>query len=179
MARQDTFAEARLKLRDLFGHAYRTSVQHSRYRRDEGILVIPVMGPAGTAPAKFRVHAPIGYREFEFEYAKDNTPPLYPAQADTGTGDTFLGADIVFPTPRINDGGWLTFGVRGTYTYVQPEGGRSTEDSYPIDRYPFVTQLDALHTLPAPAGDGLQDAAWTWNSQDIAASLTQSYDIVA
>lgn len=178
MARQDTFAESRLKLRDLFGHAYRAATQKSQYRRDEGILVVPVMGPAGTAPAKFRVHAPVGYRTFEFEYAKDNTPPLYPAMADTDSGDTFLGAELGFPTPRINDGGWLTFGVEGRYTFVQPEGGRSTEDSFPIDRYPFVTSLDALHTLPPPVGDGLGLAGWTWNSQDIAASLTQSYDIV-
>jgi len=170
---------ARLSMRDGYAQAYRHSASESSYKRNEGLLVIPVMGPAGTAPVVARVHAPYGVREFSFEYAKDRIPPLFPAQATTDSGDTILASVIQFPTPRPNHNGDLTYGVSGTYSYVQPLGGRSTEDGFPIDKLPFVSAIDVLEAMPPPKGsDMIENMNWRWNVSDIPAPLMCSYTIV-
>src|SRR4051812_40541949 len=93
-----TFEEARADLVDLQAHKYRAgSALESSYERNRGLLVIPVMGPAGTAPVVARVHAPYGVRTVEFAYAKQDAPPLMPAAADTNSGDTILSEGHTFP----------------------------------------------------------------------------------
>ncbi len=174
----ETYAEARIKTRDYRVEAYRHDTLQSSYERDEGLLVIPVMGAAGVAPAVVRVHAPIGFRKVNFEYAKDRVPPIFPAQADTDSGDTVLTSTLNFPTPALQTNGDLTFGVAGEYVFVQPLGGRSTEDKYPIDKHPYVSIIDAMHTLPHPTPYEVENEMWCWNSQDIDARLLGSYGIL-
>jgi hypothetical protein len=178
MAQSATFAAARQKLRDIRADAYLASAGMSTYERDEGLLVIPVMGAVGTAPVVRRVHAPIGYRQSEFSYAKDRVPPLFPAMANTTTGDLILTSELGFPTPRPNTNGDLTFGVTGRYTFVQPSEPRGTESEFPIDKHPYVSALDILHTLPPPTGEPDKDMFWTWNSDAVDARLLCSYDIL-
>lgn len=178
MPASSTFAEARQKLRDSRADAYLTATGMSTWERDEGLLVVPVMGPVGTAPVVLRVHAPIGYRESEFSYAKDRVPPLFPAPANTTSGDIILTSELGFPVPRPNTNGDITFGVTGRYTFVQPAEPRGTESEFPIDKHPFISTLDILHTLPPPSGDAYKDMLWTWNSDSVDARLLCSYDIL-
>lgn len=140
----DTFEEARLDLVDLQLHRYRGSALFSHYQRDRGILVIPVMGPEGTPPVIARVHAPIGYRTVDFSYAKAGGPPLMPAAANTSSGDIILSEEHKFAAPVTDTHGNLIFGVSGHFTYVQPNGGRGPDNSFPIDSHPFPTAIDAL-----------------------------------
>lgn len=130
--------------KDLQYHYYLGTSALSKYSRTQGLLVIPVMGPTGTAPAVVRVSAPYGMREVEFEYRKQGSPPLFPAPADTTTGDVLLTADQEFPAPIPSPQGGLVYGVRGTHTYVQPLGGRAQGDTFPIDAHPIVTRVDTL-----------------------------------
>lgn len=139
-----TYEEARLDLIDLQAHRYRKSHLESMYTRDRGLLVIPVMGPVGTAPVVARVHAPVATRRVEFEYIKQNAPPVFPAAADTTSGDTILDETIVFPAPSMNPENQLMFGVRGVYEFVQAGDGRGPEDQFPIDSHPFPTNVDML-----------------------------------
>ncbi len=178
MSASSTFAEARPQYRDIRPEAYRAARQSSRYDRDEGLLVIPVMGPAGTAPWVVRVHAPYGVREVEFEYAKDRIPPLYPAQADTASGDVLLTSSLDFPTPTPRENGDLVFGVAGRYAFVQPDGGRGTEDTYPIDRMPYVSAIDAIVNYPPPTNDPERDYDWRWNSDSVDSRFLSSYGIL-
>jgi hypothetical protein len=136
------------------------------------------MGPIGTRPVVVRVHASVGYRSVQFEYAKQLQPPLFPAPADTDSGDTILSSSLVFPVPRINESGDLTFGVSGEYVFVQPGGGRGTEDKFPIDKHPFVSPIDVIDKYPGPYGDPEVDVTWQWNLRSVDARLLGSYGIL-
>lgn len=174
----DTAAEARQKLRDFAAYQYQSAVLMDTFRQETGVLPIPVMGAAGTAPVLARVHASYGIREAEFSYAKDRVPPVVQAPADTDSGDTLLSAEYTFPTPRPNDNGGLTFGVKGRLVYVQPLGGRGTESEFPMSKHPYVSPIDAMHTLPPPSGDPEEDVEWQWNSGSFDMKLLGSYGII-
>jgi hypothetical protein len=172
----DTFAEYRANLLDN-AERYRHSSGESAYEQDAGILVIPVMGPAGTAPVQVRVHAPVGYRTVRYKAAASKTPPLLPAPADTDGGDTLLTADITMPTPAPQEDGTLLFGAACEYTYVQPGGGRGTEDTFPLGKHPFLTLMDAIATLPPPRGGLQENVDWHWNTPDYDMRLLGTYDL--
>lgn len=174
----DTFQEFRAELVDTNGHLYRDSRVQSAYIRDEGLLVIPVMGPAGTAPSVVRVHAPYGVRRSRFRAEKENQPPLFPPQADTDSGDVILHSEVAFPAPAPNPDGRLVFAVSGEYTFVQPLGGRGPDNTYPIDRHPFPTAVDRIGSLPPPGVDTLDDSTWWWNCEYIDARLLCSYNLL-
>lgn len=181
----DTFEEARPDRRDLQFHRYRGGSELvSRYNRDRGLLVIPVMGPAGTPPVVARVHAPVGYREVNFAYAKSGGPPLMPAAADTQSGDTILSEQHEFPAPGVGQDGRLMFGVRGSFLYVQPYGGRTPEDSFPIDAHPFPSPVDALGEFDmsgldnVPASFMSRTIHGTYNQQVVDSRLLSSYKII-
>lgn len=175
----DTFAEARSDTYDLQSSQYRKSVVVSRYSRDEGLLTIPVMGPAGTAPVVSRVHAPIGYRHVDFDLARDGAPPVFPAQADTTSGDVILSSDLAFPAP-MGVGAMLVFACRGRYEFVQPGEPRGTESLYPFDRHPFPSMVDALGLVDrARAPFGTQGANTTYNTGDgVDARYLSSYGML-
>lgn len=139
----DTFAETRLNTYDLQSSKYIKSNLYSNYRRDEGLLAMAVMGPADTVPVVIRVHAPIAFRHVDFEYVREGAPPVYPAQADTESGDVILTSELEFPAPP-DSGSLLVFGCRGHYDFVQAETVRGTEATYPIDRHPYFSQIDML-----------------------------------
>lgn len=147
----DTFLETRANVYDLNSTAYLKSRLDSQYSRDEGVLVIPVMGPAGTAPALIRVHAPLGFRTVDFEYQRVSQPPVFPAQADTNSGDVILGSKLVLPAPIESEQN-LVFACRGQYEFVQYDVLRGPDDPYPIDRHPFPTLVDALGQLKNNGG---------------------------
>lgn len=172
-----TFQEYRAELVDTNAHLYRDARSQSAYVRDEGLLVIPVMGPAGTAPAVVRVHAPYGLRRSQFTSQKVGQPPLFPPQADTTSGDKILTSDLVFTTPVPMPDGKLLFGVSGEYVYVQPLGGRGPDSTYPIDRHPYPTLINRLTALPPPTGDSIDDMTWQWNCDFVDARILCSYDL--
>lgn len=187
----DTFEEARTDLIDLQAQRYKAgSGLQSHYHRDRGLLVIPVMGAAGTAPVVARVHAPIGYREVDFEYAKQGSPPLMPAAADSHTGDTILTEDHWFPAPSLDTEGQVVYGVRGHFVYVQPLGGRGPDDTFPIDGHPFVTGVDAIPdrrfvvpprlVTPNLIGDRLVAAVvdGMWNREVVDSRMLSAYRII-
>lgn len=183
----DTFEEARADLVDFQAHKYRTgSSLESTYHRERGLLVIPIMGPVGTAPVVARVHAPYGLRTVEFGYSKVDSPPLMPAAADTHTGDTILSETHTFPAPGTNMDGHLVFGVRGTFTYVQPLGGRTPEDKFPIDAHPFPTAIDGLGEFntavltTSPGQDQFMSDAidGRWNRDNVDARVLSAYKII-
>lgn len=181
-----TYEEARLDLLDLQFHRYRGGGLVSRYHRSRGLLVIPVMGPAGTPPVVARTHAPIGYREVDFNYSKSGGPPVMPAAADTNSGDLILSEEHSFPAPSPDQNGRLLFGVNGHFTYVQPDGGRTPDDTFPIDSHPFPSQVDALGQYDLSATESLTDTATfqdrvvngAWNMQVIDSRLLSSYNII-
>jgi hypothetical protein len=173
----DTFKDYRAQLVDTNAHLYTGSQGSSAYTRDEGLLVIPVMGPAGTAPSVVRVHAPYGVRRSRFAASKLYQPPLFPPAADTTSGDTILHSEITFPTPALGPEGALEFSVAGEYVYVQPDGGRDTESTFPINRHPFPTTINVLNRLRKPAADDGLDMTWHWNCDYIDARLLCSYDL--
>lgn len=122
--------------RDMQMHRYVKAGVESKYTRNEGLLVIPVMGPAGTPPALVRTHAPYGLRQSEFEAVKSGTPPLFPAPVDTGSGDVLLNATLLIPAPTGDQSGLPVFGIRGNYLFVQPLGGRTNGDNFKFDQLP-------------------------------------------
>ena len=129
---------------DLQYYYYKGSSAKSRYVRNNGLLVIPVMGPAGTAPILVRTHAPYGARETDFEYMKQGSPPVFPSPEDTKTGDILLSSTVEIPAPVTSQQGGLLYAIRGHHAYVQPLGGRSQGDTFPIDAHPFPTRIDTL-----------------------------------
>jgi hypothetical protein len=175
---EETFAATRQKIRDQAAFAYQQAVNFDTYQRFKGVQPIPVMGPVGTPPVLARVHAPYGIRKAEFEYARDRVPPPVPAPADSDSGDTILSAEYVFPTPRVNANGSLTYGVKGELVFVQPLDGRGTESEFPMSLHPFVSPLDAVHTKPGPSGDGEDDLTWQWNSKSYDMRTLGSYGIL-
>ena len=105
---------------DIQSEMYESGQNSSSYNRDEGLLVLPVMGPVGTPPKRIRVHAPIGYRTVRWAYKKRATPPFIPSMADTPSGDIFLGGDVVMNTPDLGGSqNQLDFSAAGEYSYVQ------------------------------------------------------------
>lgn len=173
-----TFEEYRADLTDPQIERYRASQGRSVYRRDSGLLVIPVMGPPGTAPIVARVHAPYGTRTETFQSAKSGMPPVFPAPADTTSGDTLLVADLEFPLPTFDQDGKPVYGVQGEYTYVQPDGGRGPEDQFPINRHPFPTMLDYLTMLPRPKNNPVYDRVFMWNTDSVDVQLLGSYSLI-
>jgi hypothetical protein len=129
---------------DLQYHNYQKSGIVSQYVRENGLLVIPVMGPTGTAPVVVRVSAGYGFREASFEYIKKGTPPLFPSPENTPSGDVLLSAELQFPSPVPSPEGGLMYGVKGSYSYVQPSDGRAAGGKFPIDAHPFMTYIDTL-----------------------------------
>ena len=181
-----TYNQGTPDLYDFQAHRYRTSKGESTYSRDDGILVIPVMGPDGTAPVTVKTHASIGFRVYTFEQVKDGTPPLLPAMADTPSGDVFLGSTISFPTPGQNMKNDLRFGQRGEYTYLQAEVRGSTS-VFPIDRHPMPTMIDSLgldrllELDVQPGPQGLEQVSFLderWQADGVDAMALTSYGIV-
>lgn len=173
----DTFQEYRAKLLDRDAHRYMHSSGESKFVRDEGLLVLPVMGPSGTAPRVMRVHAPFGVRSSVYDGAATGRPPLLPAPGDTGDGDTLMTSSYTFPIPRPNEDGSAIFGVRAEHTYVQPDGGRGAEDTFPMDKHPFPTILDMIEELPPPTGNAADDVDWHWNVAGYPMTLLGTYNL--
>lgn len=92
----------------------------SFYERDEGILVLPIAGPPGTAAAIIQVHAPYGIRRVKWEAAKRGVPPPIPTPKDTASGDKILSSSIIVhqPRPEVSQSK-LGFAMEGEYVYVQ------------------------------------------------------------
>lgn len=153
-----------------------TATIRSSYQRDHGLLVIPVMGPAGTAPVVARVHAPYGTRTTSFNYSKHGSPPLMPSLEDTSSGDVLLAADLSFPAPITDQSGTLIYGAEGELMFVQPLGGRAQGDSFVLDRHPFPTKVDILGAYPSPEMSFPSSIMFgEWNSGSVdTAKLTSS-----
>lgn len=165
-------AEDPLNRLDLQSVNYRQSKLESTYTRNEGLLVIPVMGPEGTAPAIVRVHAPYGVRAADFSYQKQASPPMFPSIVDTPSGDILLGATLNMPAPITDQQQNLVYGVRGTYEYVQPLGGRTQDDPFPIDSHPFATKVDMLGEVQINITDPNVLASFgQWNEDTVDTSI--------
>jgi hypothetical protein len=169
---------------DLQMHRYRHGGAQSNYIRDEGLLVMPIMGPSNAAPKVLRVHAPYAIRESDFEYIKVGAPPVFPAQGDTQSGDTMLTSSLTFPAPTTDPGGYTTYGVRGSYIFVQPGSGRGPDSDYPIDLHPFPTSSMFLssYNIEAQPGRTTEDRYQqilesVWNRDAVTPTL-YSYNIL-
>ena len=164
---------------DLQTARYRKSSIASRYTRDEGILVIPVMGPAGTAPVMVRTHAPYGVREVEFDYIKQGSPPLMPSLTDTNSGDILLKTSVTVPAPATDQQNNLLYQTVGGYTFVQPLGGRSQNDVFPIDAHPFITKVDTLGEMDPYIGDPtLRKVDGQWSQQGLDTAILTANKLI-
>lgn len=158
---------------------YRKSTLGSSYSRSEGLLVIPVMGPEGTAPVVVRVHASFGVRTVSFDYAKQASPPLFPAIQDSQSNDILLSADLMFPAPITDGQQQLVFGVRGSYEYVQPGGGRTQGDAFPIDAHPFATKIDMLGEMQTDITNPDVNFVWgQWNQDEVDTAVLTATRII-
>lgn len=181
------FDQARLPSTDPQSSLYGKSTCISEYSRMEGLLAIPVLGPATTGPVIVRVHAPYGFREVNFEYAKEGSPPLMPAPADIKTGysseqetnDYIASSLIELPAPVVSGSGKLIFGARGTYLYIQNGEPRGTESNFGIDGHPFPTPVDFLGQIdPNYAPVGTQGSPGTWNIPTFDMKIFGTYNIL-
>lgn len=166
-----------LNLFDLQVDRYRDQASTvSSYSRDRGLLVIPVMGPAGTAPIIARVHAPYATRTVKINYSKHGSPPMFPALTDTPSGDTLLAENLDLPAPIVDQQGRLVYGISGELVFVQPLGGRTQGSNFPIDRHPFPTPIDLLGAFETPEMSFISQVLYgEWNSQNVeTAKLTSS-----
>lgn len=163
---------------DLHKERYLQSEGASQFIRDEGLFVMPVIGPEGSAPVVIRTHAPIGYRRGTYKAVKSKGPPLFPAQADTLSGDIILNSSISFPTPQEGLNMDLVYGVDCDYWYCQALP-RGTEDSFPINSHAFASLVDALGVIPLNAltknNQIVPDN--TWNSPLVDSKEMQAYKI--
>lgn len=118
----------------------------TKYDRDEGLLVMPVAGPAGSAPKVIRVHQPIGYATRMFTASKNGAPPIVPAPINTSSGDIILTSEyeVFLPQASPNQNTWI-FRADGVYTYVQGSirgsGGLVASNNYESGDYPFDYEL--------------------------------------
>jgi len=164
---------------DLQSDRYRKSTIASKYTRDEGLLVIPVMGPAGTAPTIVRVHAAYGTREVGFDYIKQGSPPLIPSLTDTNSGDILLRTELTIPAPIIDQQNNLVYQTVGGYTFVQPLGGRTQNSVFPIDAHPFATKIDTLGEMePYLSDPTLRKVDGQWSQQGIDTSILTANKII-
>jgi hypothetical protein len=175
---QQTFKAARPQVVDTDTARYLKSSMFSTYDRVEGKIAIPVMGPSGTAPVVVRVHAPIGFRDVEFEMIKEGMPPVFPAMADTASGDTILSGSVEIPKPFLLQNGGLRYGIKGNYSYVQPAGGRATEDVFQTGRNPYYSTLDFVELYPDAPSGVLEGQEWSWNQDGIDARTFGSYRMI-
>jgi hypothetical protein len=129
---------------DVQYNSYRKVEVNSSYRRTLGLLTIPVMGPAGTAPVVARVHAPYGTRVSNFDLVKAGAPPVFPKQADTESGDILLGATVSVPAPVLDGEGEAVYQMVGQHVYVQPLGGRKEDSTIKFDGLPFFSIVDMM-----------------------------------
>ncbi len=190
MSTPTVFHEAKPLIVDKQRDNYRHASIKSSYTSDDGILVIPVMGPVGTPPVMARVHAPIGYRTTEYHASKQGSPPVYPAQYDTPSGDIMLSSSVEIPGPVEDSQGKLVFGVRTVYNFVQGleyledgtlyrSGPRKTEDWFPLDKLPFLSMTDTLGAVDRQASGENQGGYNTWNAPLVDSRVLGSYRMIA
>lgn len=137
----------------------------SSYELHEGILVLPVMGAAGTPPISARVHAAYTTRHSAFEYVRAKTPSVIPAPGDTLSGHKYLGGAIRVAAPKQDGQGSLIFASKGHYDYVLPVDIRSSGLIY-FDSHGYNSNIEFLGIVPLnqtrdSAGNFVND---TWNS---------------
>jgi hypothetical protein len=118
---------------------YREQSVINAYRRDEGILVLPLASPKedGTTCEVVRVHQPVAFRDVSYRMCKQFTPPTVPgviplSDIDGSARDCLLGQSVDIPTPGIVEGpqgGVPVWTVSGTQTYVA-KIPRSNTDGY-------------------------------------------------
>lgn len=118
---------------------YRGATNESKYTRDEGLLVMPVMGPEGTPPTVIRMHGGVGFRKVRWDAEKLGAPPLIPAFTDT-PNDTILSSDLYFSVPIVSGSQvQYMYEAHGEYTYVQ-NVTRTVGSDFQTGAMPYQTQ---------------------------------------
>lgn len=135
--------------------AYNKYALNSEYTYDEGTLVLPVAGVAGSLPRIVRTHAPIGYRTVKFDAHKTRCPPMFPKIAtNTPAGDVFLCGNLNLPLPYLGtDQSQRIYQVTGEYKYVQAQGVRGSDPNtiWETGEYPFATPLIEMMEIMSPS----------------------------
>lgn len=145
---------------------YNSNNGGSSYTREEGLLVMPVMGVPGTPPRIVRVHAPYGTREVRFAYSKRGTPPIFPSlgvntptDPITGNQDIFLSGSLTASTPTIGGNeDQLDYAVTGHYTYIQ-SNLRGPNDNYQTGQIPYQTNTFNANVIATIQGATLRNFA--------------------
>ena len=160
---------------------YREVDHWSKYKRDEGLLMLPVAGPAGVGedPVEIvRVHAPVGYRTVDWKIHKRGNPPVCPNPNYSGTGNDVLcetAVDVNMPGLTV-EGALYDWNVKGSYTYIQ-RTARQASDGFPTGNYPFTlaTQDQAFLAIMENNGDTGSTTPPNNNPQAIDAWFGQPY----
>jgi len=119
--------------------SYRKATNESKYSRDEGLLVLPVMGPAGTPPTVLRMHGGVGFRKVRWEAEKLGAPPLIPAFTST-SNDTIMFSDLYLSTPKVSGSQvQYLYEAHGEYTFVQ-NVTRGVDSNFQTGNMPYQTQ---------------------------------------
>lgn len=107
------------------GHRYNKTGTVNDYELVAGVYLLPVAESEDTTDPTWspvdliQAHAPYRIRTLQFRAEKHASPPLMPAPADTGAFK-FLGGNLAFMPPRVDaNGGHLTWGSYGDYTFVE------------------------------------------------------------
>jgi len=115
-----------------------------RYDTDNGLLIIPVAGPPGTAAEVVRVHAPYTTKSVKWTAERGGTPPTLPS-ANTGVANEMLAHKTVFGiAPGIDLFGTAhIYRNSGEYFYLMPVPKADTDPlvfgKLPYDITPSVS----------------------------------------
>lgn len=134
--------------------------------RFPGQFVLPVADEPPADPEKrktwspvtvVRAHAPYQEEVDQFEYEKEDTPPVVPDMTDAGHL-VFLGGTLTVPTPSLNTAGGMTWTAAGEYHYVSDAvTDELKKTGVVIGQHPFVLtsqRRDAVFTGPASPASG-------------------------
>jgi hypothetical protein len=125
------------------GGLYKRYENANTYRREEGILILPLASspptsptaPAPPLPVVIRIHQPYTVRNNYFNAKKEQTPPVVPGASTT---DTLISTTVSVPLPKPNLTGNPTYiyEIEGSYTYLSSVPYGSTT-GFPAGEYPF------------------------------------------
>lgn len=143
----------------------------SRYQMDEGLEVIPVMGPRDTPPVVVRLHAAYTVRKSTFNYGRSKAPPVIPVPGDTPSGHTFLGGTLAVAAPTPDAYGNLSYRAGGEYMFVLPSDLREY-GKIRFDAHGYRSKVDFLGFLD------LKETDVDWNSPNFDLNILGSARIL-
>jgi hypothetical protein len=119
--------------------------------RDEGILVIPVAGPAGTPPKIVRVHGGLEMETVDFNSGKFGAPPTVPSPASLNSNLQFVSGNqaATLPMAQPQQGvHYWTLSGQYLYVHIKPTGLTS---AFSTGIMPFEIGTAVNNTIPASA----------------------------